>query len=103
MSAINAMLADDVDGDGNIDLLVGGNLLNTEVETPRNDASIGLLLKGDGTGNFTSLSHLESGINIIGEITDLELIVTKDGPRYLVARNNLPMVVLKKTEPLKAE
>ena len=95
MSSINAVYPEDFDGDGHTDLLVGGNLLNTEVETPRNDASIGWLLKGDGTGNFETVSHMESGVNIPGQITDIEKVNTQNGPLYLVSRNNDSMVVLK--------
>jgi enediyne biosynthesis protein E4 len=42
----------DVDGDGNLDAILGGNLYNSEAETPRNDASYGLWIKGDGNGEF---------------------------------------------------
>lgn len=51
----------DYDGDGNLDVLTAGNFHEAEIETPRADASIGLLLKGDGSGNFKPMSHFESG------------------------------------------
>ena len=45
-SSINQILVDDYDNDGNLDALIAGNLYVSEVETPRNDASHGLFLKG---------------------------------------------------------
>ena len=42
------MLIEDFNQDGNLDILVAGNLYTAEVETPRNDAGIGLVLLGDG-------------------------------------------------------
>ena len=52
LSSINQILVDDFDRDGNLDALVAGNLYWSEVETPRNDAGTGLLLKGNGKGSF---------------------------------------------------
>ena len=48
-SAINGMVVDDFDGDGNLDVLINGNDYSTEVSTGRYDALNGLLLReGDG-------------------------------------------------------
>ena len=46
LSSINDILIDDYDQDGHADLLVAGNLYTSEIETPRNDAGMGLLLRG---------------------------------------------------------
>ena len=48
-----------------MDLLVAGNMYGSEVETPRNDASIGLVLIGDGQGGFQALSAGQTGLKII--------------------------------------
>ena len=61
------MIADDFDGDGNLDVLINGNDYGTEVSIGRYDALNGLLLKGDGKGNFKPLSILQSGIYIPGD------------------------------------
>ncbi len=60
------MAVDDFDGDGNLDVIINGNDWGTEVTVGRYDALNGLLLSGDGKGNFTPLSILESGIYIPG-------------------------------------
>lgn len=68
LSSTNAILAEDFNEDGHVDLLLGGNLYGSEVETPRADASIGCLLIGDGMGNFTAIPALKSGLYLEGEV-----------------------------------
>ena len=48
ISSVNEILVNDYDKDGYLDILLAGNLLVSEVETPRNDAGYGLFLKGNG-------------------------------------------------------
>ncbi len=65
-SCINGMVADDFDGDGNLDVLMNGNDFGTEVSVGRYDAGNGVLLKGDGQGGFKPLSILQSGWYVPG-------------------------------------
>jgi hypothetical protein len=51
-SALFGMLADDFDGDGNLDVLGVGNYFSSETQTGRYDAQGTLFLKGDGKGAF---------------------------------------------------
>jgi hypothetical protein len=57
----------DFDGDGNDDIFLAQNYFSSQPETMRSDAGRGLLLLGDGKGNFRALSGDESGIKIYGE------------------------------------
>jgi hypothetical protein len=66
LSVLNGMTVDDFDGDGNLDVLISGNDFGTEVSTGRYDALNGLLLRGNGHGEFTALTISESGIFIPG-------------------------------------
>jgi hypothetical protein len=66
VSVLYGMVADDFDGDGNLDVLINGNDFGTEVSIGRFDALNGLLLKGNGKGEFSPLSILQSGIYIPG-------------------------------------
>ena len=50
-SVINGMVAEDFDGDGNLDLVINANDYGTEPNVGRYDALNGLYLKGDGKGN----------------------------------------------------
>jgi hypothetical protein len=81
---LNAMLTDDFDNDGNLDVLVNSNDYGTEVSTGRYDAMNGLLLKGDGSGNFTPLKITESGIFIPGDGKALVKLRGAEN-KYLVA------------------
>ena len=62
ISSINDFLIKDFNGDEKLDVLIAGNLYPAEIETPRNDAGIGLLLYGDGNGNWTPVHPTESNI-----------------------------------------
>lgn len=87
LSNINQIIVEDYNEDGNLDFVVAGNLYSSEVETPRNDASIGLYLQGDGSGAFTALPSRESGLFIPGDVKDLAQIIIK-GQQYLIASKN---------------
>jgi len=65
-SVINGIVADDFDGDGNADLLINSNDFGTDVLAGRYDALNGLLLKGNGLGEFDAQSASSSGILIPG-------------------------------------
>lgn len=65
-SAINGMVIEDFDLDGYLDICMNTNDYSTEPSHGRYDALNGLVLKGDGKGNFKPLSMMESGIFIPG-------------------------------------
>src|SRR5205085_8607219 len=50
LSAMNGIVALDIDGDGKKDLVISGNLYPFRVQSGPLDASIGLILKGNGKG-----------------------------------------------------
>src|SRR5258708_21647795 len=54
-SPVYGILPGDFDGDGKLDLLVGGNFYESKPEVGIYDASYGLLLKGDGKGGFAAV------------------------------------------------
>lgn len=87
ISPIRGMVVHDVDGDGNLDLIVGGNMYETEPNTPRADAGKGLWLKGDGRGRFSPVSPAESGFLAPLDVRDLVLLDTPAGKVVLVANN----------------
>lgn len=98
ISSINGMVAEDFNADGNFDVILAGNLYGSEVETPRNDASYGHLLLGDGQGNFDPVSYSESGIFIKGDTKALDKIKTKDGILIIAANNSDTPTLLQKNE-----
>ena len=88
LSALNGMIADDFDGDGNLDVVINTNDFGTDLTSGRYDALNGLLLKGDGKGGFTPQSILESGIYIPGDGKALIKLRDKDGKYLLAASQN---------------
>ena len=90
-SPIYAIIASDFDKDGNIDLILGGNLYNVKPEIGRYDASYGQFLKGVGNGNFIVSKMDESGLILNGEVRDFKILNQKQNNLLLVARNNSTM------------
>ncbi|MFN8357852.1 MAG: VCBS repeat-containing protein [Spirosomataceae bacterium] len=86
------MIADDFDQDGFLDVLLAGNDYGSELLQGRLDALNGLLLKGDGKGNFSPESIVQSGICIAGDGKALVKLTDAKG-RYLALasqnKNNL--------------
>ena len=61
------LCAEDLDGDGLTDLFLAQNDFSVPRRYSRYDIGRGLLLRGDGTGNFTAVPASESGIVLHGE------------------------------------
>lgn len=59
--------AADLDGDGNEDLFLAQNFYGVDQETSRYDAGRGLLLKGNGHGEFEAVPGQVSGIRVYGD------------------------------------
>jgi hypothetical protein len=87
ISNINQILTGDYDNDGHLDALIAGNLFQSEVETPRNDASVGLFLKGDGSGNFKSIPARKSGFYAPGDVKDMIQLDYNGSPLIVIGKN----------------
>ena len=98
VSSINDILIEDFDKDGNSDLLVAGNLYASEVETPRNDAGVGLLLRGDGQGGFRSVAARKSGISLPYDVKKLVSVSTSEGLLILAGVNNGPTKAFRRSK-----
>lgn len=94
LSPTYGIAVDDFDQDGQLDVLMGGNLLEAKPEVGPYDASYGLLLKGDGKLGFTPLPSQASGLQLAGAVRDMELIKRKGKKQVLVARNNAEVLTL---------
>jgi len=88
-SSVNNILIEDFDKDGNLDALLSGNLYQSEVETPRNDAGYGVFLKGNGQGQFSTLYPNESGLLVRGDVKNAGIINSNSGigKRVVFAKN----------------
>lgn len=87
-SPIFAIESGDFDKDGDQDLLLGGNLYKVKPEVGRYDASYGVYLINDGSGNFSSPKN-GSGFHQNGEIRSIKSINNK----ILVSRNSDSLVI----------
>ncbi len=87
-SCINQILIDDFDNDGNLDAVIAGNLHWSEIETPRNDAGMGLFLKGNGKSDFMAVKAAKSGLFIPGDVKDLKSIKVNNKKIILTAKND---------------
>jgi enediyne biosynthesis protein E4 len=94
LSPVYGIEVKDFDGDGKADILVGGNLYQSKPEVGIYDASYGLLLKGNGKGEFTSVNEKQSGISIRGAVRDMVVIRIGKKKVILVAENNEAMRIL---------
>lgn len=94
-SKLFALLPIDIDHDGDLDVLGGGNFYGVSTYQGRYDASYGLVLRNDGKGQFTALSPVASGFLLNGEIRDICPVRTVQGPRLVVARNGAGLQLFK--------
>ncbi|MEO6731911.1 MAG: VCBS repeat-containing protein [Ferruginibacter sp.] len=85
---VNSIVCTDIDNDGKMDLLLGGNEYQAEVMTGRYDASYGCYLKGDGKGNFLVIKPALSGFVLKGDIKDMKMINISNNKLILVAAIN---------------
>jgi len=91
VSKIFSFFIQDADQDGNLDVLLGGNLYGVSTYQGRYDASYGLFLRGNGKGKFTSVLPTTSGFLLEEQVRDIKLVKTATGELLLVARNGLPL------------
>ncbi len=84
-------LSYDMNKDGFEDLVVIGNIFQTEVETPRLDNPYGLILISNGQNNYEVITPDISGLYINGDAKAIEKISMNGREYILVACNNGPV------------
>ena len=96
VSKVMALRTEDVDHDGHLDVLLGGNFNGASMYQARYDAFFGLILKGDGKGGFKALVPTDTGFLQEGDVRDIKVVRTPKGPLYFVTRNSANMQIFKK-------
>ncbi|MEO6638238.1 MAG: FG-GAP-like repeat-containing protein, partial [Ginsengibacter sp.] len=99
-SPVYGMVAEDVDGDGNLDVLMVGNDYGMDPYSGRHDAFNGLFLRGDGKGSFGSTTVSESGFFVNGDAKGLAKIHTAKNEDILVATQNQDSLMVFSPNPL---
>ncbi|WP_245701815.1 VCBS repeat-containing protein [Roseivirga misakiensis] len=97
-SQVFAILPTDINGDGAIDLILGGNQTRMKPEMGINNASYGLTLLNDGNGQFKALKPSESGILVKDDTRQIQKINLGGQAIYLFVRNNAKSIGYKKIE-----
>ncbi|QHT66555.1 VCBS repeat-containing protein [Rhodocytophaga rosea] len=88
-SPVYAIQSVDINGDGNLDILLGGNMEKTRVAIGKYDANYGTVLLGNGNGNFSSLPQIHSGLHIRGDVRDIIVLEQEnEEKKVVVAVNN---------------
>jgi len=89
LAPLYSFATDDVDQDGAMDILAGGNFNANQVAIGKLDASFGHFVSGNGKLQFKNKEPRDSGFYIQGEVRDIKVI---NGPNrkklILVSRNN---------------
>ncbi len=79
----------DFNRDGYEDIIVGGAIYETEVETPRYDSGVGSILISNKIDGYQAIASNDSGLFLDGNVKDLELIYLKNlDKRLLVSSRN---------------
>lgn len=92
-SPVKVIEATDLNNDGNLDLLLGGNEFFAAPYFGSYDAGKGLILLGDGKGEFKPMSSTESGFFVNGEIRDIKTIESGEKLLIVIARNNDKLLI----------
>ncbi len=82
------MKAEDINQDGNLDLLMVGNDYGNEVFMGRMDAFYGLYMQGDGKGNFKPVPLPQSGFIVPKDGKALVSLFDKNGNQIFIASQN---------------
>ena len=101
VAPVNGMVTEDINDDGNLDVIMVGNNYGNEVFAGRYDAFTGLILVGDGQGNFTVMPSSESGFYVPGDAKALVNVSTNKGNLFIASQNKDSLRVFAKTKPTK--
>jgi len=96
---VYGLLSEDINRDGNLDVLLVGNSYAPQVQTGRYDALTGLYLQGDGQGNFSPASLSESGFYVSGDSKALIKVSMQSGELLVASRNNDSLLVFEQSKP----
>lgn len=87
VAPINGIVVLDVNNDGNLDAMMTGNDYGNEVFSGRYDACTGIVLLGDGQGNFEQVPSLASGFLVDGDAKALAKIKGVAGELIIATQN----------------
>jgi hypothetical protein len=84
---VNGMSTDDFNNDGKLDVMLIGNDFGNEIISGRYDALNGLILLGNGKGDFDALTTLQSGFVVPGDAKALARLNGQQMDFYIATQN----------------
>jgi len=87
-SSVHAIKVLDVNTDGVLDIVLGGNSSAPEVFSGNQDAQASLLMLGKGNGDFEVVDETASGLLFQGDVASLEAFDYQGAPHLFVFRNS---------------
>ncbi len=87
-SSVKAIVPVDINMDGMIDLLIGGNEFGFQPQLGRLDASSGDVLIKDKMGSFSVLSQIQTGFEMQGQVREIVAVKRNGQTNYLFLQNN---------------
>ena len=84
-SSVNTSCVMDVNKDGILDIILGGNQYEFKPQFGRLDANHGSVLLGDKKGNYSWLPYTNSGFFVTGEIQKMRTIKNKNNTTTVIA------------------
>jgi hypothetical protein len=101
LAPINDMIVRDLNDDGNPDIIAVGNNKSNSVFWGPMDAMNGLVMPGDGQGNFKCLEYPKTGFFVPGDTRSLAQLTLPDGKElFIVSQNRDSLKALKYISPL---
>ena len=101
LSSVNSIQCLDVNGDGHTDIVTGGNDFGFLPQFGRLDQSFGDILLNNGKGQFTWTAADKTGLELRGQIRDIEVIKTKNDDDLLFLQNDEYPVLYKMNKQMK--
>jgi hypothetical protein len=88
LSSVNAVLCKDINNDGKLDIVLGGNITECLPQFGRLDANYGLVLKNNGNRQFAVIDPAKTGISVTGMVRDIAWMNGQKENYILFLRNN---------------
>jgi len=88
LSCVCGITCTDIDQDGNLDIVMGGNDFEFKPQFSRLDANYGTVLLNDGNLNFQWQNYQQSGMFVREEIKHIAKFSDKDGNQFIILTIN---------------
>jgi hypothetical protein len=88
LSSVNAIQVTDLNRDGKVDLLLGGNHFDYQPQYDRLDASFVDILVQNKNGQFDIVEPLKAGILLKGQMRDIKMVNRQGKEHFLFLQNN---------------